>query len=229
VVLAILLRPAPAARAGGGRVNQISTQQHPALCAPCVLDYDENIPITLSSVLFNGMNKSEHNNYAFIDGQNLYMGTAKREVDPWKIDLARFRVYLAQKYGVSKAFYFLGYLDESQQLLYENLQSAGFIVVFREHTSLMLGKKKGNVDSDLILNVMKKLYYKELFDKVVLVSGDGDYKQLVDFLITESRLEKILFPDRERASSLYKKLGAPCFAALDEPDTRRKVEMKKAP
>src|SRR3989338_6788927 len=158
-------------------------------------------------------------NYAFIDGQNLYMGTAKREVDPWKIDLARFRVYLNQKYDVSKAFYFLGYLDESQQSLYENIQDAGFILLFREHTSLMLGKKKGNVDSDIILNVMKKLYYREPFGKIVLVSGDGDYKQLVDFLITELRLEKVLFPDGKRASSLYNKLGAPCFAALDDADT----------
>lgn len=169
------------------------------------------------------------NNYAFIDGQNLYMGTAKRDVDPWKIDLARFRVYLEQKYNVKKAFYFLGYLDESQQSLYEGIQSAGFILVFREHSSLMLGKKKGNVDSDLIFYVMKKLYYKESFDKVVLVSGDGDYKQLVDFLVTEEKLEKVLFPDGKRASSLYKKLGAPCFAALDYKDVRRKIEMKKAP
>ena len=169
------------------------------------------------------------NNYAFIDGQNLYIGTAKRETDPWKIDLARFRVYLEKKYNVEKAFYFLGYLDESQQSLYEKIQSSGFILVFREHTSLMLGKKKGNVDSDLILYVMKKLYYREDFNKVVLVSGDGDYKQLVDFLITEGKLKKVLFPDRERASSLYKKLGAPFFTALDDKDVRRKIEMKKAP
>ncbi len=146
------------------------------------------------------------NNYAFIDGQNLYMATAKRETDPWKINLARFRIYLEKKYGVSKAYYFLGFLDETQQELYENIQTAGFILIFREHTSLMLGKKKGNVDSDIILHVMKKLYLKEDFEQVVLVSGDGDYKQLVDFLVEEKRLGKILFPDGKRASSLYKKL-----------------------
>ena len=102
-------------------------------------------------------------------------------------------------------------------------------MVFREHTSLMLGKKKGNVDSDIILHIMKKMYYRESFEKVVLVSGDGDYKQLVDFLITERKFAKILFPDRKRASSLYDKLGAPYFSALDDTDTRRKIEMKKAP
>ena len=173
--------------------------------------------------------ESTSNNYAFIDGQNLYMGTAKREINPWKIDFSRFRVYLSQKYNVSKAFYFLGFLDESQQSLYENIQSAGFILLFREHTSLMLGSKKGNVDSDIIFCIMKKLYYKESFNKVILVSGDGDYKQLVDFLITESKFEKIVFPDGKRALSLYKKLGAPFFAPLDNLDTRRKIEMKKAP
>lgn len=172
---------------------------------------------------------SSISNYAFIDGQNLYMGTAKREVDPWKVNLARLRVYLTQKYNVSQAYYFLGFLDESQQSLYESIQKAGFILLFREHTSLMLGKKKGNVDSDIIFHVMKKLYDRESFDKVVLVSGDGDYKLLVDFLVAESRLEKVLFPDAARASSLYKKLGAPYFAALDNPDTRKKIEMKKAP
>lgn len=174
------------------------------------------------------MNEQEQN-YAFVDGQNLYRGTAKREFDPWKIDLTRFRTYLQRKYNVSKAYYFLGYLDEANQELYEQIQESGFILLFREHTSLMLGKKKGNVDSDIIFHVMKKLYYRESFGKIVLVSGDGDYKQLVDFLIDEKKLEKILFPDRKRASSLYKKLGAPCFAALDEPNTRRKIEMKKAP
>jgi len=30
----------------------------------------------------------------------------------------------------------------------------------------MLGKKKGNVDSDIIFAIMKKLYKKEPFDKI---------------------------------------------------------------
>lgn len=165
-------------------------------------------------------------NYAFIDGQNLYMGTAKRTIDPWKIDLRRFRIYLEQKYHVKAAFYFLGYLTEAQQALYETIQSAGFILIFREHTSLMLGKKKGNVDADIILNIMKKMYYQEPFDRVILVSGDGDYKALVDFLIEESKFEKILFPDRKKASSLYKKISATLFAALDDSDVRKKIQMR---
>lgn len=165
------------------------------------------------------------NNLAFIDGQNLYMGTAKREQNPWRIDLRRFRVYLEQKYHVAKAFYFLGYVQETNNELYEEIQAAGFVLIFREHNAAMLGKKKGNVDSDIIFNVMKRLYKREDFQKIFLVSGDGDYKMLVDFLIEEKRFGKMLFPDRKFASSLYKKLGSEYFDYLES--VREKIEQKR--
>ena len=163
-------------------------------------------------------------NYAFIDAQNLYMATSKREKSSWRIDLARFRVYLREKYQVTKAFYFLGYVQDKNEGIYEEIQNAGFVLVFREHNPAMIGKKKGNVDSDIIFSIMKRLYKKEDFDSVVLVSGDGDYKKLVDFLIEEKRLEKILFPDGKMRSSLYKKLTNNYFASLDDPGIRRKIE-----
>ncbi len=166
-------------------------------------------------------------NLAFVDGQNLYRGTAKREVDPWKINLARFRVYLEKKYNVSNAYYFLGYVQEANQELYEQIQKAGFVLIFREHNPAMIGKKKGNVDSDIIFHIMKKMYKKEDFAKIVLVSGDGDYKMLVDFLIEEERFEKILFPDLKRASSLYKKITRKYFDGLDRNDIREKIAKEK--
>lgn len=172
------------------------------------------------------MNK-ESKNYTFIDGQNLHMGTAKREVDPWKIDLARFRVYLEKKYNVGKAYYFLGFVQEEYQDLYEEIQSAGFVLMFREYNPAMLGTKKGNVDTDIVFHIMKKLYKKEPFGNIVLVSGDGDYKQLVDFLIEEGRFEKILFPNKRFASSLYKKITRKYFDNLDKEDVRAKIGKRK--
>ena len=135
--------------------------------------------------------------------------------------------YLEQKYNVGKAYYFLGYVQDENQELYEEIQNAGFILIFRQHNPAMLGTKKGNVDSDIIFHAMKKMYKKEDFSKIILVSGDGDYKLLVDFLIEENRFEKILFPDRRRASSLYKRIGAKYFDALDTPDIRRKIQKQK--
>ena len=93
-------------------------------------------------------------------------------------------------------------MQENYQDLYDEIQEAGFILKFKEHNPAMLGIKKGNVDTDIVFSVMKMLYRKENFSNVVLVSGDGDYKLLVEFLIEERRFEKILFPDFKRASSL---------------------------
>ena len=168
------------------------------------------------------------NNIAYIDGQNLYMGTAKSRPE-WHIDLARLRIYLEKKYNVTNAYYYLGYVQEGDGIekLYKPIQKAGFILVFRLHNSAMIGKKKGNVDSDIIFSAMKRLYLKDDFDKIVLVSGDGDYKMLVDFLIEQDKFEKILFPNHKYSSSLYKSLSSRYFAYLDDADVRRKIEKEK--
>lgn len=168
------------------------------------------------------MNENIQNNLAFIDGQNLHMGTTLSE-KPWKVDLAKFRIYLEKKYHVTEAYYFLGYVQEVNQELYSDIQKAGFILVFRQHNPAMIGKKKGNVDSDIIFNAMKRLHKNPDFDQIVLVSGDGDYKILVDFLIEEKRFKKVLFPNKKFASSLYKKMGSEYFDYLEIPDTRRKI------
>jgi len=155
----------------------------------------------------------EKNNFAFIDGQNLYLGT-QSEQPPWIVDLVKFREYLSEKYHIQKAYYFLGFVNEDYQNLYEEIQSAGFILKFREHNSAMMSKKKGNVDSDIIFDIMKRIYKKEPFDKIILVAGDGDYKMLVDFLIGEGKFEKILFPNKQFASSLYKSITRVYFDYL---------------
>ena len=85
-------------------------------------------------------------NLAFIDGQNLHLGTAQND---WKVNYAKFRVYLKDKYSVDEAYYFLGYVSEDQQSLYNGLQRAGFIVLFKEHNKELLTKKKGNVYTDI--------------------------------------------------------------------------------
>ena len=65
-------------------------------------------------------------NIAYIDGQNLFMGTTKSQ-DSWKINLAKFRIYLEQKYEVKKAYYYLGFVQEKHQDIYEEIQLAGLL------------------------------------------------------------------------------------------------------
>ena len=177
-------------------------------------------------------------NIAFIDGQNMHLGTKECH---WAVDHKKFRVYLQEKYKVAEAYYFIGFVSSDQQDLYDVLQKAGFILVFKEHSSALRGNKKGNVDSDIIFNAMRKMVDGEPFDKVYIVSGDGDYKKLVDFLIKKGRFGKMLFPNKKFASSLYYKLGGEYFDYLEKPEVRTKIsyisrntspiedKMKKAP
>jgi len=152
-------------------------------------------------------------NFAFIDGQNLHLGTQECG---WTVDYKKLRIYLKDKYHVVEAHYFLGFVSDNEQDLYTNLQKAGFILDFREHSMALRGKKKGNVDCDIVFAVMKKLVEKEEFDKVVIVSGDGDYIKLVDYLIKKGKFEKILFPNKNFASSLYKRFGSEYYDDLEK-------------
>ena len=150
------------------------------------------------------------------------MGTTK-SVNPWKINLNKFRIYLRNKYSVSTAYYFLGYVHDKNKELYREIEESGFVLIFKQHSSAMLGKKKGNVDSDIVFQIMKKLYKNKINDKIVLISGDGDYKMLVEFLIKENKFKTILFPNRQYASSLYKKMGSDYFVYLDDEDIKKKT------
>ncbi len=175
------------------------------------------------------------NNIAFVDGQNLYLGTIKcascaerlkmrtleiKKSDctcggAWQVDLKKFRIYLKDNYSVQEAYYYLGNIQEENDDLYKKIQKAGFIVQFKEHHSLSKSKKKGNVDTDIVFEVMKTLIDDESMSGVVLVSGDGDYKRMVDYLIGKDKFKKILHPNKTFASSLYKTLGSEYFDYLE--------------
>lgn len=138
--------------------------------------------------------------YAFIDSQNLNLGIRDQG---WKLDFKRFRVYLKDKYKVSKAFLFIGYIDKNEDL-YAFLKKAGYKLVFKPVVK-QRGKVKGNVDAELVLHTMIQM---ENFKQAVIVTGDGDFFCLVEFLQKKRKLKKIIIPNKKRYSSLllkYKK------------------------
>ena len=73
---------------------------------------------------------------------------------------------------------------------------------------------------------MYRLLEEDDFDKIVLVTGDGDYIKLVKYLIEKERLEKILFPNK-KFSSLYRYIQPLYGVNLSLPEIRRKFEYIK--
>lgn len=138
------------------------------------------------------------NNYAFIDSQNLNL--AIRELG-WALDFKRFRRYLADKYGVTKAFIFIGYIPTNESL-YTSLQKYGYILIFKPTLSLPDGRVKGNIDAELVLHAM--IEYSN-YDKAAIVTGDGDFHCLIEYLKKQNKLAKLIVPNRYKFSSLLRK------------------------
>jgi uncharacterized LabA/DUF88 family protein len=116
-------------------------------------------------------------------------------------------------------------LSDENSDLYTFLQDCGYIVIFREHTSGMNGNKKGNVDTDIVFEMMKNYIDNPKMEKVILVSGDGDYYKTVKYLIEKNKFEKILFPNSKFASSLYNKIDNKHKLSIKF--LKNKVEYKK--
>ena len=48
----------------------------------------------------------------------------------WKLDWRKFRKFLYDNYGVTKAYMFIGYMSENESL-YEYMHELGFLVVLK--------------------------------------------------------------------------------------------------
>lgn len=166
------------------------------------------------------MKKEKENNYAFIDSQNLNLGIKKLG---WNLDYKKFRIYLAEKYDVKKAYMFIGFVALNQSL-YDKLQEAGFILVFKPTIPDENGNIKGNVDADLVLKTILEV---NNYDKAVLVTSDGDFYSIVDYLYSKNKLRNVLSPDIENCSNLIKKSAKEKIYFMN--DLRNKLEYKKAP
>lgn len=153
------------------------------------------------------MNKSK-NIYAFIDSQNLNLGTSKdvykgkrKMYSGWKLDYKKFKRYLSDKFRVTQAFLFIGYLKQNEKL-YQSLRSFGYTLIFKKTVKDKHGKPKGNVDAELVLHAAAIEYTH--YDKAVIVSGDGDFYCLYEFLEKKRKLLRIIIPNEKSESSLLK-------------------------
>lgn len=136
-------------------------------------------------------------NYAFIDNQNLNMGTRS---EGWRVDWFKFRQLLSQRFGVTQAYMFIGYLEE-YKLMYEQLSGYGFEVIFKPTVEIKDRDQtvKGNVDVELVLQVMRD--YND-YHQAVIVSGDGDFYSLIKYLAATDKLRALLVPSRKYSNLL---------------------------
>ena len=158
------------------------------------------------------------NNYAFIDGNNLYLST--KELG-WKVGHKQFKTFLKEKYNVSVAYYFIGYIKDNEDL-YENLRKSGFTLIFKEVSRDEQDKPKGNIDAELVLQAMIDI---GKYNQAVIVTSDGDFACLVKYLATQGKFLRVLASSRYGCSKLLSKAAKTSIDFLD--DLREKLEYKK--
>ena len=139
--------------------------------------------------------------YAFIDSQNLNLGV---KTQGWKLDFYKFRIFLKDKYKVSKAFLFIGFIPKNKNL-YSYLQKSGYEIIYKPvvESETEFNKVKGNIDAELVLHTM--IQFKG-YQKAIIVSGDGDFYCLAEYLEKQKKLEKIIVLNK-RYSSLLRRFG----------------------
>ena len=70
-------------------------------------------------------------------------------------------------------------------------------------TLKIAGRIKGNVDAELMLHAMIE---SPNYEQAVVVSGDGDFYRLVQYLKKRGKLRKLIVPNDRKYSSLYRKM-----------------------
>lgn len=154
--------------------------------------------------------RNKPNVYAFIDSQNLNLGTQKFG---WKMDWRKLRQFLADKYNVTHAFMFIGYMAENEAL-YEQLHEQGYLIALKPTLDITTPADsgtgdspkqeekhvvKGNIDADLVLYAMKEF---PNYDKAIIVSGDGDFLSLIEYLVEQNKLHSVMTPNWQYSSLL---------------------------
>lgn len=146
------------------------------------------------------MPKNKKPIYAFIDSQNLNLGIKSCG---WILDWRKLRQYLKNKYGVTKTYLFIGHLG-GNEALYTYLQECGYILVLKPTLSIKVGTKikvKGNVDAELVLHTM--IHFKN-YNKAIIVSGDGDFYCLIEYLEKKGKILRLMTPNKKYSSLLRK-------------------------
>lgn len=129
------------------------------------------------------------------------------------MDWRRFRQYLQDEHNVSRAYMFIGYMSENEAL-YEYMHELGYLVVLKPTVDVLAPPEsvgssggeeqrekavKGNVDTELVLYAMKEL---PQYDKAIIVSGDGDFFTLAEYLEEQGKLASIMTPNWQYSSLL---------------------------
>lgn len=148
---------------------------------------------------------------AFIDASNIIYGTRTKQGQKWNMDYEKLYEYLRGRYGVEKIFYFGGIEQhkEKQQRFYDVLRRIGYVTVLKPviYHSQPDGSviRKANCDVDLTFYAMRTV---EEYSGIILMSGDGDFYILLEYLLQEGKTVHVIANRQRTAQAIRRLLGS---------------------
>jgi uncharacterized LabA/DUF88 family protein len=158
----------------------------------------------------------------FVDIQNVYYGAMDNFNG--KIDFRKLTegIVKGRKLEVANAYIVKGDNDNSNFVGF--MKQLGYNIVSKDLKKRSDGTAKGNLDIEMAIDIITE---KDGLDTVVLVSGDGDFVALVEYLKTQNiQVEVYSFSNIKNITSQDLKNVASKFFEIDESylfdDTKRR-------
>ncbi|MFA0751083.1 MAG: hypothetical protein SLRJCFUN_001486 [Candidatus Fervidibacter sp.] len=138
----------------------------------------------------------------FVDVQNLYM-CVKSVFGHSKINYRALRDFLTRDGALVKMVAFTCYDPEnrSQVDFMHALALMGYRVVAKPLKRMPDGNIKASMDMEMALEILTSAAY---LDELILVTGDGDFAPLVDYLARMGKIIKVIGPDRLTSPDLIR-------------------------
>lgn len=135
--------------------------------------------------------------YAFVDASNIIYGA---RAEGWFIDQKKLLDYLKRKFNVSKAFFYYGKDSKSQgkESFLNKLEQFGYTLRVKEIKRY--GKRtKANCDVDLTMDLLLKM---REYKRAIVLSGDGDFAPLLQYLLSKKKKIVVISSPRRTAKEI---------------------------
>ncbi len=162
----------------------------------------------------------------FIDGSNLYATARALGFD---IDYKRLQGLFASQCNMIRAFYYTALIEDQEyspiRPLVDWLDYNGYTMVTKptkEFTDATGRRKiKGNMDIELAIDVLEMADH---LDHIVLFSGDGDFRRLVEAVQRKGVRVTVVSTVRSQPSMVADELRRQADTFLDIYDLQPKIE-----
>lgn len=160
--------------------------------------------------------------YAFIDASNIIYGA---RAEKWRIDQKKLFGYLRKKFKISKMFFYFGEDNNNskQAKFLKKLELFGYILRVKQ-IKRYGSRQKANCDVDLTMDMLLLI---DKYDRAIVLTGDGDFLPLFEYLKKQGKEIVIIAFAKRTARELRRFAGGEFIGLSNERYLLERKQQKK--